>query len=138
MSKRNGHAAKAARRAARVAAGRSPFNFDCEHCGKRVPWAMFRGEEKPRDHCPFCLWSKHVSIGAEAGYPPCGSMMEGTRTGELEYPGHPDSEIIERRCLGCGFTVSGPSDDYLMRVLASGERDSVTCSISGDRVGAAQ
>jgi len=33
--------------------------FKCEHCGRPVPVNDFIGT-KNRNHCPFCLWSKHV------------------------------------------------------------------------------
>jgi hypothetical protein len=89
------------------AGSRSKTNFTCEHCGRDVPWARFEGQRRPRDHCPFCLWSKHVStdIGGQAGYPPCGAMMRGTDLGSGE---------AVWRCLGCGFMMRGYTDDYLL------------------------
>ena len=33
-------------------------NFICEKCGKEVP----KLEYSARDHCPYCLYSKHVDI----------------------------------------------------------------------------
>lgn len=32
--------------------------FICENCGKKVPKLNYTA----RDHCPFCLYSKHVDI----------------------------------------------------------------------------
>ena len=32
--------------------------FICEHCGKEVK----KLEYSARDHCPYCLYSKHVDI----------------------------------------------------------------------------
>lgn len=32
--------------------------FSCEHCGKKVD----KLEYSARDHCPFCLYSKHVDL----------------------------------------------------------------------------
>ena len=32
--------------------------FICEHCGKSVPRLNYTA----RDHCPYCLFSKHVDI----------------------------------------------------------------------------
>jgi hypothetical protein len=87
------------------------INFTCEHCGKDVPWARFEGQDKPRNHCPWCLWSKHVSIG-EDDFPPCNGMMRGTDVG---------NEQVVWRCLGCGFMMRGPTDDYMFRVLANGD-----------------
>lgn len=31
-------------------------NFTCEHCGKDV----LKSSYTARDHCPYCLYSKHV------------------------------------------------------------------------------
>ncbi len=33
-------------------------SFTCEHCGKIVPKSNYTA----RDHCPYCLYSKHVDI----------------------------------------------------------------------------
>jgi len=33
-------------------------NFICEYCGKEVSKLNYTA----RDHCPFCLYSKHVDI----------------------------------------------------------------------------
>jgi len=33
-------------------------SFVCEHCGKNVSKLNYTA----RDHCPFCLYSKHVDI----------------------------------------------------------------------------
>lgn len=33
-------------------------NFTCEHCGKEVSKLKYTA----RDHCPYCLYSKHVDI----------------------------------------------------------------------------
>ncbi len=33
-------------------------SFTCEYCGKTVPKSNYTA----RDHCPYCLYSKHVDI----------------------------------------------------------------------------
>lgn len=33
-------------------------NFICEHCGKEITKLGYSA----RDHCPYCLYSKHVDI----------------------------------------------------------------------------
>ncbi len=35
--------------------------FQCEYCGKWIEITEFMGTEH-RNHCPFCLWSKHVDL----------------------------------------------------------------------------
>lgn len=37
---------------------RNDESFICEHCGKTVEKLNYTS----RDHCPFCLYSKHVDI----------------------------------------------------------------------------
>ena len=91
--------------------------FTCEHCGADVRPGNYKGEPEPRNHCPACLWSKHVSADiSRAGYPPCGGMMR-----PFDKGGH----LILWRCLGCGFMMSGPEDDYLFRAFTSGMVQSV-------------
>jgi hypothetical protein len=85
--------------------------FTCEHCGKQVPPGRWKRGSLPRNHCPYCLWSKHVEIGEEVGYPPCGAMMRGTDVG---------GEQVVWRCLGCGFMMRGPTDDYVHRAVKGG------------------
>ena len=34
-------------------------NFKCEHCDQQVPINEYIGT-KNRNHCPLCLWSRHV------------------------------------------------------------------------------
>lgn len=67
-------------------------NFVCEKCGKGVEGNGYT------NHCPQCLWSKHVDIfpGDRAGT--CGGMMEpvGVTKKGGEY-------TITHRCIKCGF-----------------------------------
>ncbi len=35
--------------------------FKCSHCKQWVPFSELMGTEH-RNHCPFCLWSKHVDL----------------------------------------------------------------------------
>jgi len=37
----------------------SQINFQCIHCNKQIPIHPYMGTSH-RNHCPFCLWSKHV------------------------------------------------------------------------------
>lgn len=82
--------------------------FTCGHCGAVVGPGDWPGHNPWRNHCPECLWSKHVEIGDQAsiGKPPCGEMMK---------PHKVDDEEVVWRCLGCGFTMRGFTDEYLHR-----------------------
>lgn len=70
--------------------------FSCECCGKKVEPILYGGSN--RNHCPFCLYSKHVDAitpGDRAG--DCCGLMEpvsvfSRRTGE---------HVLVHRCLSC-------------------------------------
>jgi len=36
-------------------------DFQCSHCARLVLFSEFIGTEH-RNHCPFCLWSKHLDL----------------------------------------------------------------------------
>lgn len=48
--------------------------FICQHCKRWVP-ATAPGTQH-RDHCPYCLWSKHVDINPGDRQSRCKGMME--------------------------------------------------------------
>lgn len=68
--------------------------FVCENCGKRVKKLGYTS----RDHCPFCLYSKHVDINPGDRQAEC--------HGELEPIGAEiDSKkgyVIIYKCKKCG------------------------------------
>ena len=86
-------------------------DFTCGHCDTDVPRALADQGGIARNHCPSCLYSKHVEFGEESGYPPCGSLMKGSDVG--------DGQVVWR-CLGCGFMMRGPTDDYIFRAVSDG------------------
>lgn len=45
-------------------------DFTCEHCGQFVSGSGYT------NHCPNCLWSKHVDINPGDRANPCKGMME--------------------------------------------------------------
>ena len=46
--------------------------FICENCGRKVSPL----EYSARDHCPFCLYSKHVDINPGDRENPCKGLMK--------------------------------------------------------------
>ena len=70
-------------------------DFKCEHCGAEV-----RGNGYT-NHCPVCLWSKHVDInpGDRAALESCGGLMRPIRV-ELEKQEY----IITHECVKCGHS----------------------------------
>jgi len=81
--------------------------FDCLNCGQRVPFSEFIGT-KYRNHCPFCLWSKHVDFdkagdrkaGCQTKMKPLGLTFK--REGKDKYGSVRQGELmLIHECLGC-------------------------------------
>src|SRR6188472_1102550 len=82
---------------------RRPEPFDCAHCGTRVVGNGYT------NHCPKCLWSRHVDVhpGDRAAtcrelMRPIGALYEGGET------------LVVQRCDGCGHVWknrTAPGDD---------------------------
>jgi hypothetical protein len=92
---------------------RTTENFNCEKCGLSVEGNGYT------NHCPQCLWSKHVDIspGDRAGT--CGGMMEpiGVTKKGSEY-------IILLKCVKCGLEKPNKAvkeDDFNTIVQISAE-----------------
>lgn len=82
--------------------------FICGHCGKPVE-PLPRGSY--RNHCPFCLWSKHVdAVGPGDRASTCQGLMEPVA---LDYRAGSQSRITHR-CQMCKKTIPNvvaPDDD---------------------------
>jgi len=67
-------------------------NFVCQNCGFQVTGGGYT------NHCPNCLWSKHVDINPGDRQAICQGMMEPVdiELKEKEY-------IILHRCVQCGL-----------------------------------
>ncbi len=66
-------------------------DFTCEHCAAAV-----RGDGYT-NHCPRCLWSKHVDVSPGDRASGCGGSME--PVGVLFEDGR---HVLVHRCLSCG------------------------------------
>lgn len=72
--------------------------FVCGHCGKNVEPVKYGGSY--RNHCPGCLWSKHVDSDVPGDRASdCQGLMEPIgvftrRTGEY---------VLVHKCTKCGF-----------------------------------
>ncbi len=69
-------------------------DFNCTHCG-----AVVRGNGYT-NHCPKCLWSKHVDNNPGDRLSNCGGMMEPV---SVEQKG--GKFIITHKCVVCGKTI---------------------------------
>ena len=94
---------------------RKTENFVCEKCGFSVVGDGYT------NHCPQCLWSKHVDVspGDRAG--DCGGMMEpvGVEKKGREY-------IITHKCVKCGLEKPNKAvkdDNFQMIIQISSENN---------------
>jgi len=88
-------------------------NFVCEKCGTEVEGNGYT------NHCPQCLWSKHVDISPGDRAEECNGMMEPIR---IEKNGR--EYIIIHKCVIC--TLEKPNravkdDNFEMIVQISAE-----------------
>lgn len=66
-------------------------DFVCEKCGTEVRGTGFT------NHCPKCLWSKHVDVNPGDRQATCGGMMKPVRV-ETER----DEQVLVHVCEVCG------------------------------------
>ncbi len=68
--------------------------FLCENCGRQVPPLSYSS----RNHCPYCLCSKHVDINPGDRQCVCGGIMKPIAVTTSAKKGF----IITHRCQKCG------------------------------------
>jgi rubrerythrin len=71
---------------------RTTEDFICEHCGAAVKGTGYT------NHCPHCLWSKHVDVNPGDRLEECQGMMK-----PVGYQKLGDKERIVLQCQRCGF-----------------------------------
>ena len=71
-------------------------SFACLHCLACVPACTNGGY---RNHCPKCLWSKHMDIEPGDRASDCRGPM---RPSSIEHRSH-KGLVIVHRCTRCGF-----------------------------------
>jgi hypothetical protein len=89
-------------------------DFTCGHCVQPV-----RGNGYT-NHCPACLWSRHVDINPGDRAADCGGLMEpiavtSTRRGY----------VITHRCVACGFqrdNKAAAEDNFEVLLRIASER----------------
>jgi DNA-directed RNA polymerase subunit RPC12/RpoP len=72
--------------------------FSCEHCGADVPPTS---GSTPRNHCPYCLWCKHVDINPGDRQNKCQGVMQPIGI----YVHSRKTYVILHRCQKCGARV---------------------------------
>jgi hypothetical protein len=90
-------------------------DFVCCHCGCSVQGTGYT------NHCPRCLWSRHVDINPGDRAATCLGMMEpiGVELSQGDY-------VLHHRCLICGLKKRNKlakNDDFeaVLRVMGQGE-----------------
>lgn len=108
--------------------------FTCIHCHLPVSCAPSVAGVQNRNHCPLCLWSRHLDW-REPGdrMASCRAPMEPvgltTKRGRNKYAGERDGELmLIHRCAGCGKLVLNriAADDQADAILALFERSLAT------------
>jgi len=67
-------------------------NFICKNCGAKVIGDGYT------NHCPLCLWSKHVDINPGDRASNCQGLME-----PIALENKNGEQVIVHRCIKCGF-----------------------------------
>ena len=73
---------------------RKKEDFICENCGIEVTKLGYTA----RDHCPNCLYSKHVDINPGDRAETCGGLME-----PIDLELKDGKYIVVHKCQKCGF-----------------------------------
>ncbi|MSQ03266.1 MAG: RNHCP domain-containing protein [Myxococcales bacterium] len=68
-------------------------SFACVHCAGDVP----KGGRRPRDHCPFCLYSVHVDVVPGDRAASCAGLLV-----PVQVVASAKGAMIQYRCVRCG------------------------------------
>lgn len=83
-------------------------DFKCSHCRYLVPVDVLVCGVRNRNHCPYCLWSRHVDLyragdrlsACKAGMQPVGLALKHTHK---RYGSRDQGELmLIHQCTGCG------------------------------------
>ena len=89
-------------------------NFTCTHCGASVVGNGYT------NHCPQCLWSRHVDVSPGDRAEKCGGMME-----PIAIEGTSPDYTIVHKCTECGAkrNVSANKEDDAQALVALAARN---------------
>ena len=92
-------------------------DFSCEHCGFFVQGTGYT------NHCPKCLWSKHVDVNPGDRAATCGGMMEPVAISK-----EGSGWKILHRCVKCKFErakILDKGDDFDAAIALAREKSSL-------------
>ena len=81
---------------------RKKEDFICENCGEKIVGNGYT------DHCPYCLWGKHVDINPGDRLADCKGAMQ-----PIGVEVKQDRYVIFYKCIKCGhfFRVKAADND---------------------------
>lgn len=90
--------------------------FQCIHCKGYISYQAYGTNQ--RNHCPHCLWSRHVDDKVGDRRSPCAQPME-----PISIAGRSDGEwVLVHRCTGCSQLrtnrIAGDDDELALLALA--------------------
>ena len=85
-------------------------SFICENCNKKVNPLNYT----TRDHCPYCLYSKHVDINPGDRKNTCRGLLQ-----PIEIEKYKDTFKIIYKCCKCGTTHKNivAKDDDINKII---------------------
>ncbi len=104
---------------------RQSGSFQCKHCRQYVLTAPAISGVQNRNHCPFCLWSRHLDLyragdrlsACKGEMQPVGLTAKPARN---KYAGAGPGELmLVHRCVECGKLSANrlAADDHSLEVL---------------------
>ena len=90
--------------------------FICENCNKQVEPLVYSS----RDHCPYCLYSKHVDINPGDRENTCRGLLE-----PIDIEKYKDTYKIIYKCKKCNQihkNIIAKDDDYNMILKISSNK----------------
>ena len=95
---------------------RTKEDFVCAHCGAQIEGSGYT------NHCPKCLWSKHVDIDPGDRASTCTGMME-----PIGLEGSTPNYRIVHKCLTCGKVarIDASMGDSVDALLALSSKDGI-------------
>ncbi len=89
-------------------------DFTCIHCRGHVPGKSYG--TRHRNHCPHCLWSRHVDDEAGDRHSPCRQPMKPIGIAIRD----DDEWTLIHKCAGCGQLRTNriAGDDHELSLLS--------------------
>jgi hypothetical protein len=120
--------------------------FTCRHCALYVPCDSALSGVQNRNHCPYCLWSRHLDwriagdrlAGCRAAMQPIGLTIKRSRN---KYAGTRDGELmLIHRCTICAKVAinriaADDSATAILQIFDGSAQTSADCQAELDRMG---